>query len=71
MLSAPCFTLLFKLQVDASSSGAGAVLLQEDANGIEHTVCYFSKKFTIAQQKYSTIEKETLALVLALQHFEV
>ncbi len=25
----------------------------------------------VAQQNYSTIEKETLALVLALQHFEV
>lgn len=70
-LSAPCFTLPFKLQVDASSSGAGAVFLQEDANGVEHPVCYFSKKFTNAQHKYSTIEKETLALVLALQHFEV
>ncbi len=32
---------------------------------------YFSKKFPIAQQKYSTIEKETLALMLPLQHFEV
>ncbi|KAL0152923.1 hypothetical protein M9458_051752 [Cirrhinus mrigala] len=66
VLSAPCFTLLFKLQVDASSSGARAVLLQEDADGVEHPVCYFSKKFTNAQQKHSTIEKETLALVLAL-----
>ncbi len=47
------------------------MLLQEDANGVEHPVCYFSKKFTNAQQKYSTIEKETRALVLALQHFEV
>lgn len=67
VLSAPCFSLPFKLQVDASSS----VLLQEEASGIDHPVCYFSKNFTNAQQKYSTIEKETVALVLALQHFEV
>lgn len=70
VLSAPCFDLPFLLQVDASSSGAGAVLLQ-DVNGVEHPVSFFSKKFTSAQQKYSTIEKEALALVLALQHFEV
>ncbi len=67
ILSAPNFALAFKLQVDASLAGAGAVLLQEDSTGIEHPVSYFSKKFTKCQQRYSMIEKEALAL----QHFEV
>lgn len=72
MLSAPNFDLPFKLQVDASAAGAGAVLLQEDSRGIDHPVCYFSKKFSKCQQHYSTIEKEALlALLLALQHFKV
>ncbi len=71
VLSAPNFSLTFKLQVDASAVGAGAVLLQEDRAGIEHPVCYFSKKFSKSQQNYSTIEKEALALVMALGHFEV
>ena len=31
----------------------------------------FSKKFNTNQRNYSTVEKECLALVLALQHFEV
>ncbi len=57
VLSAPNFELSFKLQVDASSSGAGAVLLQEDLAGVEHPVSYFSKKFARCQQQYSTIEK--------------
>lgn len=57
--------------MNASESGAGAVLLQEGANGIEHPVSYFSKKFNRHQHSYSTIEKEALALVLALRHFEV
>ena len=34
-------------------------------------MCYFSKKFTESQKNYSTVEKECLAVVLALQHFEV
>lgn len=68
VLSAPNFDLPFKLQVDASGVGAGAVLLQEDKVGIEHPVCYFSKKFTTCQRNYSTIEKEALALMLALQN---
>lgn len=61
----------FKLEVDASKVGTGAVLLQEDEQGIDHPVSYFSCKFNKHQLKYSTIEKETLALLFALQHFEV
>ncbi len=71
ILSAPDFGHLFKLEVDASATGAGAILIQESELGIEHPVCYFSKKFTLCQRRYSTIEKEALALLLALQHFEV
>lgn len=71
VLSAPDFSTVFQLEVDASEMGAGAVLLQEDKEGIKHPICYFSKKFSKSQYNYSTIEKEALALLLALQHFEV
>ena len=56
--------------MDASDVGAGAVLLQEDQEKIEHPISYFSCKFDKHQRNYSTCEKETLALVLALQHFD-
>ena len=71
VLSAPDFDKPFKLMIDASDVGVGAVLMQENEKGIEHPVCYFSRKLNKHQQKYATIEKEGLALVLALQHFEV
>nr|XP_033942279.1 uncharacterized protein LOC117449038 isoform X4 [Pseudochaenichthys georgianus] len=71
VLSAPDFSKPFKLEVDASGVGTGAVLLQEDAQAIDHPVSYFSRKFNKHQLKYSTIEKEALALLFALQHFEV
>lgn len=76
VLSAPDFGKLFRVEVDASAVGAGAVgagavLLQDDQNGVEHPVSFFSHRFNIHQCKYSTIEKETLALLWALQHFEV
>ena len=68
VLCAPDFDKEFKLAVDASDAGAGAVLLQESDDKI---VAYFSKKFNKHQRNYSTIEKEALALVLAIQHFVV
>lgn len=71
ILTAPNFDAEFKLAVDASDMGAGAGLLQTGDDGIEHPVCYFSKKFNKHQRNYSTVEKEPLALLLALQHFEV
>ncbi|XP_069986300.1 uncharacterized protein [Penaeus vannamei] len=61
----------FILYVDASDIGAGAVLCQADSKGIDHPVCFFSKKFDKHQKNYSTVEKETLGLILALRHFEV
>jgi hypothetical protein len=71
VLKAPEFGKPFKLAVDASEVGVGAVLLQEDTNGMDHPIAYFSQKLNAGQSNYSTIEKEALALVLALQHFEI
>lgn len=70
VLAAPNMNDSFKIHVDASHVGAGAVLLQEE-DGLDKPVCYFSKKFNSYQLNYSTIEKETLALILARQHFEI
>ena len=42
-----------------------------DDKGTKHPVAYYSKKFNNAQQRYSTTEKETLALIMSLTHFEV
>lgn len=71
VLSAPNFDRPFSVAVDASESGAGAVLLQVGSDDVEHPVAYFSKKFNRHQQVYSTVEREALALILAVQHFEV
>lgn len=71
VLLAPRFDKPFMIQVDASQFGAGAVLLQEDGQGLTRPVSFFSKKFNRYQLNYSVIEKEALALVWSLQHFEV
>ena len=71
VLAAPDFNKPFKLAVDASDVGAGAGLLQDDIHGVEHHMCYFEKKCDVHQKHYSTMEKEALALILALRHFDV
>ncbi len=43
ILTAPSFDVPFRMAVDASDTGADAVLLQDGS--VEHLVCYFSKKF--------------------------
>ena len=47
------------------------MLVQEASDGLHHPVSYFSKKFLKYQKNYSVVEKETLGLVLALEHFDV
>ena len=71
VLAAPRFDQPFKLHVDASNVGVGAVLLQENAEGVDCPVSFFSRKFNKHQYNYSVIEKEALALVWALLHFDV
>ncbi|KAF7646241.1 hypothetical protein LDENG_00191140 [Lucifuga dentata] len=45
VLAAPQLDQPFKLQVDASNVGAGARLMQEDKEWVDHSVAYLSKKF--------------------------
>ena len=53
-----------RVQVDASQSGLGAVVMQ---NG--QPIAYASKLLTTTQQAYAQIEKETLALVFGCEKF--
>ena len=55
MAPVPDFAKQFKLVVDASDLGVGAVLQQEDNQGIDYPICYFSAKFNEHQQRYSTM----------------
>ncbi|GFY78965.1 retrovirus-related Pol polyprotein from transposon 297 [Trichonephila inaurata madagascariensis] len=66
VLYSPDFTKLFIIQCDASNLGIGVVLSQvcEDE---EHPIMFLSKKLSLAEQKYSTTEKECAAIIFAVQ----
>jgi len=68
ILRPPDFDKPFMLAVDASNVAIGANLFQLNEN-IEHPVCFYSKRLNRHQQRYSTVEKEALGLVLAVRVF--
>ena len=71
VLKSPDYEKPFKLIIDSSDVGTCSVLVQEASDGLDHPVSHFSKKFLKYQRNYSVVEKETLGLVLALDHFDV
>ena len=70
ILRLPNFEKQFVLQTDASDSGLGAVLLQE-YDGVNMPVMYISRKLNGAETRYSTIERECLALFWATKRLHV
>ncbi|CAC5382680.1 Retrovirus-related Pol polyprotein from transposon 297,Retrovirus-related Pol polyprotein from transposon 17.6 [Mytilus coruscus] len=69
VLKLPNFSQVFILQTDASDKGIGAILLQDEGN-IRLPVSYASRKLKASERNYSTIEKECLAILLAISTFE-
>jgi len=70
VLRPPDYTLPFCLSGDASDLAIGATLFQL-VDGLEHPICFYSKKLDAHQKCYSTNEKEALSLVLADRYFSV
>lgn len=56
---------------DASPTGLGAILLQEDVKGMRRLIAYASKSLTDLERKYFQTEKEALALVWAVDRFKL
>ncbi|XP_037833528.1 uncharacterized protein LOC112450623 isoform X3 [Kryptolebias marmoratus] len=59
----------FIVEVDASSTGVGAVLSQRGGDKKVHPCAFFSKRLTPAEQNYDVGERELLAVKLALEEW--
>jgi len=59
----------FMISTDASGYGIGAILSQEFEDG-EHPIAYASRTLKEAECRYAVIEREALAIVWAVHHYE-
>ncbi len=57
------------LMTDASDTAVGAVL-QQQIHGTWHPISFFSRKMTPAETRYSTFDRELLAVYLSIRHFQ-
>ena len=55
------------LYTDASQSAVGAILVQEDQEGLERPIQYISQQLSSSRRRYPAIEKEAYAVVWALK----
>ena len=56
------------LMTDASDTAVGAVL-QQHVNGTWQPISFFSRKLSPAETRYSTFDRELLAVYLSIKHF--
>lgn len=67
VLCTPDFDKPFVIQTDASAVGVGAMLTQGESN--EKIIACMSQKLSSAQSKYTAMELECLAVLLAIEKF--
>lgn len=61
----------FRIQTDASDLGISAVLYQIDSKGDHRIISLISKCLSAAETRYTTTEKELLAIMYALLKFRI
>lgn len=68
ILANPDFSKSFTIESDASDTAVGAALIQ-DIDGENRVIAYFSRKLSRTQRAYSSVEKECLGVLLAIENF--
>jgi hypothetical protein len=79
VLTQPNFEEKFYLQTDASAYGVGTILSQKGKNSLSlckhlkpktHPIVYYSAMFTLTEWNYDIYERELLAIMKSLVHWQ-
>ena len=68
ILRQPKWDLVFHVHVDASGRALGAILAQPEGE-IDFPIYFASRRFSQAEQAYTTTEREALGMVFSVQKF--
>lgn len=71
VLQGPDYSKKFCLQTDASNRGIGAVLSQMGEDGCDRPVAYYSRKLLSREKNYAAVDKECLAIIDSIRHFQI
>src|SRR5258705_6912919 len=69
MLTFPSRSSLFCLECDASNFAMGAILSQQQEDGLFHPIGFMSKSFSNMKQNYQIHDKEMLVIMHALEEW--
>src|SRR5260370_30180105 len=69
MLTFPSRSGLFPLECDASNFTMGAILLQQQEDGLLHLIGFMSKSFSNMEWNYQIHDKEMLVIMHALEEW--
>lgn len=64
------FQRTFIVYVDASSYAKGACITRKNQNQHESPTAFISKKLSLCQECYATIEKVACTIIIALKKFD-
>jgi hypothetical protein len=66
----PNWEIEFHVHVDASSISLGVILAQPGEGNMDHPIYFSNQKIFQAKRNYTSIEREGLAMIYALQMFK-
>ncbi len=69
MLTFPSRSSLFRLECNASNFATGAILSQQQEDGLFHLIGFMSKSFSDTEWNYQIHDKEMLAIMHALEEW--
>ena len=71
ILNLPDMAKPFGIRTDSSDYAIGGVLFQKDDKGNEKPICYASRTLTKTEQRYSTSEREMLAIYYWIRYWRL